>query len=160
VRTRYNELLQELNTEKMSEGMKMLKINDFFNNNILYKRDGKDHWQSLQETLTREEGDCEDFAIAKFSVSILTGIPSADLSLVYCYEAGIPHMVLRCKDIIYNNTRLDALNCRISELVPVYQLTLNAVYTVDKYWNTKRVGEAGKIQKWERIIEEVKNGII
>jgi predicted transglutaminase-like cysteine proteinase len=78
-------------------------VNGFFNRRIVFRDDAQvwgqaDHWSSPLETLDKGEGDCEDYAIAKYFSLLALGIPVQRLRLVYVRaEIGgqsVAHMVL------------------------------------------------------------------
>ncbi len=85
---------------------KLLAVNQFFNRRIRFREDAEvwgqaDYWASPLELLAKGEGDCEDFAIAKYFSLLALGMPSSQLRLVYvqAQRAGAqiraqPHMVL------------------------------------------------------------------
>jgi predicted transglutaminase-like cysteine proteinase len=63
-------------------------VNQFFNRHVLFRTDVEiygvaDHWASPLETLGLGQGDCEDYAIAKYFSLVAMGIPVAKLRLVY-----------------------------------------------------------------------------
>jgi predicted transglutaminase-like cysteine proteinase len=63
-------------------------VNQFFNRQVLFQEDtitwGQiDYWASPLETLNKGQGDCEDYAIAKYFSLVATGMPVARLRLVY-----------------------------------------------------------------------------
>jgi predicted transglutaminase-like cysteine proteinase len=67
---------------------KLRLVNDFFNRLTYFGEDidiwGKqDYWATPLETLGRAQGDCEDFAIAKYVTLKLLGIPSEKLRMTY-----------------------------------------------------------------------------
>lgn len=67
---------------------KLKKINDFFNERILFVNDidlwnTSDYWATPLETLGRKAGDCEDFSIAKYAILRIAGIADEKLRLVY-----------------------------------------------------------------------------
>lgn len=85
------------------EAARLKAINDFFNQRIAFRDDNEtwgrpDYWASPLETLDRGQGDCEDYAIAKYFSLLATGMPEARLRLVYVRAMldGRPqaHMVL------------------------------------------------------------------
>ena len=88
------------------EATRLQLVNDFFNRRIVFRDDTAvwgqvDHWASPMELLGKGEGDCEDFAIAKYFSLLSTGLPVAKLRLVYVRaQLGGPggavqaHMVL------------------------------------------------------------------
>jgi predicted transglutaminase-like cysteine proteinase len=70
------------------DSAKLRLVNDFFNRRTYFGEDidiwGKqDYWATPLETLGRAQGDCEDFAIAKYVTLKLLGIPSEKLRLTY-----------------------------------------------------------------------------
>ena len=70
------------------ETAKLRLVNDFFNRRIHFGEDSdiwgkQDYWATPLETLGRAQGDCEDFAIAKYVTLRLLGIPSEKMRLTY-----------------------------------------------------------------------------
>lgn len=66
----------------------LASVNDFFNRRVVFTDDlaawgSDDHWASPLETLERGQGDCEDYAIAKYFSLMAAGVPVAKLRLVY-----------------------------------------------------------------------------
>lgn len=66
----------------------LVAVNDFFNRRIAFADDlavwgENDHWASPLETLAKGQGDCEDYAIAKYFSLLAAGVPVAKLRLVY-----------------------------------------------------------------------------
>ncbi len=75
-------------TSGQSEATKLKRVNEFFNQKIQFGDDTKiwgmpDYWATPLEVLGRREGDCEDFAIAKYVTLKLMGVPSAKMRLNY-----------------------------------------------------------------------------
>lgn len=63
-------------------------VNVFFNQRIRFSDDQQiwkqaDYWATPLETMGRQQGDCEDFSIAKYVSLLLAGIPAEKLRLVY-----------------------------------------------------------------------------
>jgi predicted transglutaminase-like cysteine proteinase len=70
------------------DAARLQAINDFFNQRIAFRDDmavwGQvDYWASPFEFLEKGEGDCEDFAIAKYFSLLVAGVPVHKLRLVY-----------------------------------------------------------------------------
>jgi predicted transglutaminase-like cysteine proteinase len=70
------------------DAAKLRQVNDFFNRRIRFGEDidiwGKqDFWATPLDVLGRSQGDCEDFAIAKYATLKLLGVPSEKLRLTY-----------------------------------------------------------------------------
>ena len=92
--------------QDMDELAQLNAINEFFNRRIEFRDDSEvwgqqDYWASPLESLSRGQGDCEDFAIAKYFSLFALGVPSAKLRMVYVRaQLGGPggptraHMVL------------------------------------------------------------------
>ena len=71
-----------------SEATKLKRVNEFFNQKIQFGDDIKiwgmpDYWATPLEVLGRKQGDCEDFAIAKYVTLKLMGVPSSKMRLNY-----------------------------------------------------------------------------
>jgi predicted transglutaminase-like cysteine proteinase len=75
-------------TTGQSDAIKLRRVNDFFNRRTHFGEDSEiwgkqDYWATPLETLGRAQGDCEDFAIAKYVTLKLLGIPSEKMRLTY-----------------------------------------------------------------------------
>lgn len=80
---------------------KLTLVNRLVNTQIAYHEDdqiyGKlDYWASAQETLALGRGDCEDFAIMKYSLLRKLGVPEKSMSLVVLKDTArnLYHAVL------------------------------------------------------------------
>ena len=101
---RAQQLMQTITeASRLSEDQRLTRLNDFFNQQILYRDDMDtwgviDHWATPLETLSKGQGDCEDYAIGKYFSLIAAGVPSAKMRMVYVraqVAGGIQaHMVL------------------------------------------------------------------
>ena len=72
----------------MDERTLLSSVNDFFNRRVVFTDDltawgSDDHWASPLETLEKGQGDCEDYAIAKYFSLMAAGVPVARLRLIY-----------------------------------------------------------------------------
>lgn len=75
-------------TAGQSDSVKLQRVNDFFNRRTRFRDDRdiwgvEDYWASPLEVLGRAEGDCEDFAIAKYMTLKLMGVSSDKMRLAY-----------------------------------------------------------------------------
>ena len=98
-------LLQEAAAEA-DDSARLQAVNAFFNRRIAFRDDTEawgqtDYWASPLESLERAQGDCEDYAIAKYFALAAAGVPVVRLRMVYVRAAlggpGGPvqaHMVL------------------------------------------------------------------
>lgn len=71
-----------------AEADRVQAVNRCFNQRLRLRSDQEvwgvdDHWASPFEALARGQGDCEDYAIAKYAVLRAAGVPQARLRLVY-----------------------------------------------------------------------------
>lgn len=84
---------------------KLESVNRYFNQRIRWVEDPvlwqqDDYWATLLETLAKEAGDCEDFAIAKYVSLLLAGVQEQQLRLTYVRMQRSPftepeaHMIL------------------------------------------------------------------
>ncbi|MEL4181328.1 transglutaminase-like cysteine peptidase [Roseateles sp. PN1] len=87
----------------MDEVARVSEVNGFVNKHIEFRDDievwGKiDYWASPLESLAKGQGDCEDYAIAKYFALLSAGMPVAKLRMVYVRASlggrSIAHMVL------------------------------------------------------------------
>lgn len=72
----------------MDERALLAAVNDFFNRRVVFTDDtaawgSDDYWASPLETLEKGQGDCEDYAIAKYFSLMAAGVPVARLRLIY-----------------------------------------------------------------------------
>ena len=80
------ELLQQV--AALDEQARLEPVNTWFNRRVLFRTDDEiwgeaDHWASPLELLQKGQGDCEDYAIAKYFSLLAVGTPVARLRLVY-----------------------------------------------------------------------------
>jgi predicted transglutaminase-like cysteine proteinase len=72
----------------LEEKLKLATVNVFFNRRIAFRSDMEtwgqiDYWASPMETMVRGQGDCEDFAIAKYFALLAGEVAPQRLRLVY-----------------------------------------------------------------------------
>jgi predicted transglutaminase-like cysteine proteinase len=70
------------------EPQRLALVNQFFNRRVVFRDDTEvwgqvDYWASPLETLNKGEGDCEDYAIAKYFSLLAAGVPGGRLRMVY-----------------------------------------------------------------------------
>lgn len=131
----------------LDEASRLKPINQFFDRNIRYAEDidtwgVPDYWASPLELLTKGQGDCEDYVIAKYFSLIAAGVPSDKLRLVYV-RAQIggaggtvqPHMVLAyyaeptADPLILDSLIIDILPAsRRPDLIPVFSFNAEGLW--------------------------------
>jgi len=154
---RLNSLLDMMDTMASSpEDKIVVAVNRFFNQ-LEFSSDMKtwqkrDYWASRLEFLGKGQGDCEDFAVAKFLTMMQLGVPEQKLFLTYVKAVGYPeaaHLVVT----YYQKPGavpfvLDNYNKRIlpatqrNDLIPVYSFTANDLYLQKQQGLGKRVNRA------------------
>jgi len=124
------------------EEKKIIAVNRFFNQ-LAYQTDmktwhRKDYWASRLEFLGMGQGDCDDFAVAKFLTLLQVGVSADKLFLTYVRAVGYPeaaHLVVtyyKVKGSVpyvldnYNKKILPAT--QRADLIPVYSFTADDLY--------------------------------
>ena len=74
--------------DELPEEEQLQVVNEFINLKVRFGNDTtiwgqSDYWATPLETLSRGQGDCEDFAIAKYATLKLLGVPGEKLRLTY-----------------------------------------------------------------------------
>ena len=157
---------------EMAEEDRLRFINDFFNRRIRFRDDlavwGQvDYWASPLETLSRGEGDCEDFAIAKYFSLVASGTPVARLRLVYVraqLRGGGPpqaHMVLAwyatpdAEPLILDNLVMDVRGAsRRTDLVPVFSFNGEGLW---QGVGAERAGDPlARLSRWREVLAKAK----
>ena len=134
----------------------IVAVNRFFNQ-IEYGSDiqiwnKKDYWASRLEFLGKGQGDCEDFAVAKFLTMMQLGVPEKKLFLTYVKAVGYPeaaHLVVTYYQepgsvpfVLDNYNRQILPATKRKDLIPVYSFTANDLYLQKQQGLGKRVNRA------------------
>ena len=153
-----------------SEAAKLKRVNDFFNRKIRFGEDRdiwgtEDYWATPLEVLGRSEGDCEDFAIAKYITLKQLGVPSEKMRLTYVKaRIGGPqssitqaHMVLSYYPAPEDEPVI--LDNLISDIRPASRrpdLTTVFGFNAEGLWvggATPRAGaSAQRLSKWQSVL--------
>jgi len=169
---RMHSLISLLNKINAKDELKKVKhINDFFNKDVTYSSDEKawgkkDYWASREEFLGIDEGDCEDYVIAKYFSLRQLGIPVDRIYLTYvkAIKYRQSHMVLT-----YYRTKGSVplvLDNIVQEIEPATQRTdLRPLFSFngEKIYMAKERGlgkviPQGKINlsKWTDLVLKIK----
>lgn len=158
-----------------SEESKIEEVNRFFNQ-AEFRSDLKtwgknDYWASRLEFMGKGQGDCEDFAVAKFLTLLQLGVPEEKLFLAYVKAIGYPeaaHLVVTYyKDLDASPLILDNYNGAIlpasqrQDLIPVYSFTAHDLYIQKQQGLGKRLnpGSSQKLQKLKAIELEIQKRV-
>ncbi len=130
-----------------------INVNRFFNQ-LEFRSDLKvwnksDYWASRLEFLGKGQGDCEDYAVAKFLTMIQLGVPSERLFLTYVRAKGFPdpaHLVTTYYKepgtipfVLDNYVKKILPATKRPDLVPVYSFTAKDLYIQKQHGLGKRV---------------------
>ncbi len=136
----WQQLLQ--NGSGLNEPAKLEAVNHLINGSIAYVSDQQawgqnDYWATPEETLKLGQGDCEDFAIAKYFGLLKLGVAVERLRLTYVKALGRnnAHMVLayypspNAQSLILDNLNSQVLpTAARRDLLPVYSFNAQGIY--------------------------------
>jgi len=146
-------LLQMEKLVKLPEDQIVIAVNRFFNQ-LEYRPDiktwnKKDYWASRLEFLGKGQGDCEDYAVAKFLTMVQLGVPEKKLFLTYVKAVGYPdaaHLVVTYYKepgtvpfVLDNYIKKILPATQRTDLIPVYSFTASDLYIQKQYGLGKRI---------------------
>ena len=162
---------------KGEEAQGVRELNQFFNQRVQFVEDAPlwgqpDYWASPAETLAKGQGDCEDYAIAKYFALVSAGVPVHRLRLVYVRATlggtGAPgsgivqaHMVLA----YYPTPSADPmiLDNLVSELMPASKRPdLAPVFSFngEGLWQGTQGASAGdpvaRLSRWREVLAKAR----
>lgn len=157
------------------DAVKLKQVNEFFNRRTRFGEDSKiwrqeDYWATPLQTLVRAEGDCEDFAIAKYVSLRLLGVPAEKLRLTYVRaRIGGPqssivqaHMVLSYYPA--PNQEPLVLDNLISDIRPASRrpdLTTIFGFNAEGLWvggaSTPVASATQRLSKWQSVIARMRD---
>lgn len=155
------------------EDARVRGVNQFYNQRIVFRDDIEvwgqtDYWASPLELLNKGQGDCEDYAIAKYFTLIALGVPGPKLRLVYVRAlvggqggAVLAHMVLAyypspdAQPLILDNLIGDIRPAsRRADLVPVFS------FNAEGLWQGVGATTAGdplaRLSRWRDALNKAK----
>jgi predicted transglutaminase-like cysteine proteinase len=113
---------------------KMNAVNTTVNHTIRYSRDidtykVADYWATPTETLARQQGDCEDFAILKMAALHAEGVDLKDMAVVVLFDQkrhfyhAILSVTVNGNRFILDNMRDEVLpDTRLPDYMPLYSI--------------------------------------
>ena len=152
------------------DAAKLEAVNNFFNDRVLFRDDLEvwgqtDYWASPLETLAQGQGDCEDYAIAKYFSLLALGMPTPKLRLVYVRAQVLgavqAHMVLAyyaapgAEPTILDNLVGELRPAsRRPDLVPVFS------FNSDGLWQGVGAQAAGdpvaRLSRWREVLAKAR----
>lgn len=163
-------------TAPLDDPGRLDRINQFFNRQISFASDAvvwsqPDYWATPLETLSKGQGDCEDYAIGKYFTLLSAGVSAQRLRLVYVRaEMAVPpgnpiesqaHMVLayyadtNAEPLILDNLVPDIRPAsRRPDLTPVFS------FNGEGLWNGAGPQRAGdpqaRVSRWRDVLQRAK----
>lgn len=157
-----------------SEKEKLEGVNDFFNR-VRFVSDEeawgvKDYWATPTEFLRRDEGDCEDFVIAKYFTLKKLGVPEDKLFFTYvkALKLNQAHMVLtyyetpKSVPLILDNLNYLVLPAdKRKDLVYVYSFNAGTFFLNTQRGRGRTIeGGAAENKQWAAFLKRVqKDGL-
>lgn len=155
-----------------SDWSRIHEVNQFFNRRVRYVSDELhwqkiDYWASPIETLGTAQGDCEDYAIAKYFTLRAMGVADDKLRLMYVRAVTVnqPHMVL----IYFDNPSdypfvLDNMDPQIksaldrTDLKPIYSFNASGLWMAKSNGLGNKVNDGRKNTNWTMVLERIEQG--
>lgn len=156
------------NAKNEPEPIKLIRINDFFNQNVGFSSDmliwgRSDYWATPLETIGVAKGDCEDFSIAKYISLLKLGVPINKLRLVYV-KAKLDNNITQAHMILAYYTSdnadpfiLDNLTPEIlpaskrKDLVPVFSFNSEGLW-VGNIGESKVKKPETRLSRWREVL--------
>jgi predicted transglutaminase-like cysteine proteinase len=162
-----NKLLEQLKDKAVDIQLK--EVNRFFNQ-FQYREDKdqygvKDYWATPQEFLGTQQGDCEDFVIAKYFALRQLGVPDSRLYLTYvkALKQNVAHMVLSyfvtpksIPQILDNYNPQILIASKRQDLLPVYSFNANSLFLSNASAGLGKSLPTDKIKnsKWKKLLAD------
>jgi len=163
-----NKLLDELQDKDIDTQLK--EVNRFFNQ-FIYREDidlfgQQDYWQTPEEFIGRQQGDCEDFVIAKYFSLRKLGVPDKRLYLTYvkALKKKVAHMVLSyfptpsSIPLILDNYNPYILRAsERKDLLPVYSFNAKSLFLNNASAGLGKALPTDKVKnsKWQKLLAEI-----
>ncbi|MDZ7785190.1 MAG: transglutaminase-like cysteine peptidase [Halioglobus sp.] len=165
--------------KSLPDAAKLERANRFFNSRIRWVTDQvawerNDYWATPLEVMGVGMGDCEDFAIAKYTTLLLAGVDVDKLRITYVKlrrrdtngARSQAHMVLayypepRAEPLILDNLVPDVLAAsRRTDLTPVYGFNSRGLWVGGATAPASRQPEA-KLSRWRDLLRRaLKEGL-
>ena len=163
-----------LTAKGLSDREKLTQVNNFFNNRIQFVSDlmlwnTVDYWATPLEFLSRGQGDCEDYSIAKYFTLKELGISEEKMRITYVKAIKLKqsHMVLtyysspRAVPVVLDNLISNIkLATKRTDLLPVYSFNGAGLWLAKSKGRGKRVGESSRLSHWRSLKQRMQSGVI
>lgn len=160
-----------LTKKGLSDREKLRKVNNFFNNRIQFVGDLSlwgvvDYWATPLEFLSRGQGDCEDYSIAKYFTLKELGVSESKMRITYVKALNLnqAHMVLtyysspRAVPVVLDNLMPQIkLATKRTDLLPVYGFNGVGLWLAKSKGRGKKVGGSGRLSSWTELKQRMLN---
>ncbi|MBB6520862.1 transglutaminase-like cysteine peptidase [Pseudoteredinibacter isoporae] len=156
-------MVETLRNPRTDSLQQLSTINQYFNR-FSWRSDRQrwqsdDHWSSSFDTIRKQQGDCEDLSIAKFSTLLALGFKEEQLQLHYVFSRAIKssHMVVSVRLDNGQEVLLDSLSDSLKSMAE--RTDLQAIYSFnrDGLWIPKLSRDKRSlslIPSWERLLKD------
>lgn len=155
-------------SRSLAEPDKLRVVNDFFNL-LRFVPDKKewgvdDYWASPLEFVSRNAGDCEDFALAKYFTLLALDVPGEKMRLTYvnALDLGQAHMVLAyyispdAEPLVLDNLTPEILPASArTDLVPVYSFNGVGLWLAKERGQGRFAGSSEQLSRWVELNERM-----
>lgn len=158
---------------RVDDEQRVRQINAFFNHHVRFRQDIEvwgvvDYWATPLQTLAKGEGDCEDYAIAKYFSLLASGTPMSRLRLAYVradivegtLHRSIPHMVLAyyahrdAEPLILDNLTAEVLPAsRRPDLIPV--ISFNSTGLWEGIGAVSAGDPVARLPRWRDLLQRM-----
>lgn len=150
---------------ELAEGEKLERTNAFFNHEVRFRSDQElwqreDYWATPLEFLGKQQGDCEDFVIAKYYTLLTLGVAEEKLRITYvkALKLNQAHMVLSyyatpgSEPVILDNL-INTIEkaSRRTDLAPVYSLNSGGMWLERAKGGSLRLGDPNRLDMWSDL---------
>ncbi len=159
----------------LGEPAKLKRINDFVNQRIAFEDDRSvwdqsDYWATPLETIGQGRGDCEDFAILKYTSLRRAGIAVDKLRLIYVKATlktpdgpiQVAHMVLayyespNAEPVLLDNLQPRILPAsKRPDLKPVFSFNSAGIFAGVSGKEKASAGGIGRLSRWEDVLRRI-----
>jgi predicted transglutaminase-like cysteine proteinase len=151
-----------------SEAEQLKRVNLFFNHQLRYVEDidlwrEVDYWATPIQSLIKGQGDCEDYAIAKYFSLRRMGVPAEKLRITYvkALRQNRAHMVLTYYSSpnampLVLDSLMDAIKpaSERTDLLPVYSFNGEGLWLTGAGGN-KKVGDTKRLSRWQDLLKKM-----
>ena len=166
----WKKLITDNSSAPVNQKLKL--TNRFFNRHIHFSNDmdtwgQKDYWATPGETLSRGQGDCEDYVLAKYSTLLGMNVPVEQLRLIYVIASDLGNTNKRAHMVLGYYPTPDAepliLDNLISDIHPAsLRIDLTPIFSFNSEGVWQRNGSmtnqpSAKLSPWRNVLHRIES---